>query len=226
MATWSIPAPDFLIADVGSTIAVRQDGGWERSRGWDHELENSWNGREAGNLAVLLDDLPGLTLQDPSRQSRFKRSYHTPATAGEPEVVEAIRRRLTRAGVLSQVIWSLDDHQGHGLVDGLPEAASKQQALEFLLRQLSRDRSEVLFAGDSGNDLDVLAGPIPAVLVANASDAVREAARRRAREAGNQDALDCARGGVLGMNGNYAAGILEGLLHYHPEWTAVLQAGP
>jgi hypothetical protein len=29
--------------------------------------------------------------------------------------------------------------------------------------------------------------------------------------------LYLARGGLLEMNGNYSAGILEGVAHYHPE---------
>jgi hypothetical protein len=36
-------------------------------------------------------------------------------------------------------------------------------------------------------------------------------------EKGLGDTLYCARGGFLGMNGNYCAGVLEGLAHYIPE---------
>jgi hypothetical protein len=35
--------------------------------------------------------------------------------------------------------------------------------------------------------------------------------------AGNAPALYLARGGVLAMNGNYSADILEGVAHFHPE---------
>jgi len=51
----------------------------------------------------------------------------------------------------------------------------------------------------------------PAVLVANASPEVREAALQ-----GHADARYIARGGYLGMNGNYSAGLLEGLAHFMP----------
>jgi len=33
---------------------------------------------------------------------------------------------------------------------------------------------------------------------------------------GTQDALYLAHGNLLGMNGNYSAGILEGCVHYMP----------
>ncbi len=45
---------------------------------------------------------------------------------------------------------------------------------------------------------------------------------REAEILGNADLLHLAKGGVLGMNGNYAAGILEGVLHFHPAWEKAL----
>jgi hypothetical protein len=80
-----------------------------------------------------------------------------------------------------------------------------------------------VFAGDSGNDLEVLASPIPSVLVANATADVREACVRRAAREGTERALYLARGGYLGMNGNFAAGLLEGWVHYRPETAAWLE---
>ena len=85
---------------------------------------------------------------------------------------------------------------------------------EFYLRYRMGD--EILFAGDSGNDLDVLAGPVPAVLVANANDAVRQVAEAQSSAAGTSASLYLAGGGLLGMNGNYAGGMLEGIAHYFP----------
>ena len=70
---------------------------------------------------------------------------------------------------------------------------------------------QVLFAGDSGNDLQVLASSVPSVLVGNATADVAREAVALATEAGHREALHVARGGLFGMNGNYAAGILEGV---------------
>ena len=58
---------------------------------------------------------------------------------------------------------------------------------------------------------------LPAVLVANADAEVEAKARRMAAADGNSERLYVARGGLLGMNGNYASGILEGLVHFLPE---------
>jgi hypothetical protein len=86
-----------------------------------------------------------------------------------------------------------------------------------LRTKLNIPEKYTLFAGDSGNDLDVLASALPAVLVANATDSVREQALKRACAQGNARRLYLAKGGFAGMNGHYAAGILEGLAHFIPE---------
>ena len=47
--------------------------------------------------------------------------------------------------------------------------------------------------------------------------------QRGAAAAGHAARLHVAAGGELGLNGNYAAGILEGVLHFHPEWLELLE---
>jgi hypothetical protein len=44
---------------------------------------------------------------------------------------------------------------------------------------------------------------------------VVEQATAEARRLGTAEHLYLARGGFLGMNGNYSAGILEGIGHFH-----------
>ena len=70
----------------------------------------------------------------------------------------------------------------------------------------------------SGNDLPVLtSGRLQAVLVNNAHPSVVEEAKKAADSKRAGDRLYVARGGFLGMNGNYAAGVLEGLVHFLPQ---------
>lgn len=81
----------------------------------------------------------------------------------------------------------------------------------------SYHRDETVFCGDSGNDLEVLISPIPSVLVANSQDDIKQQALFLAANAGTQQQLYISRGDFLGMNGNYSAGMLEGIVHYHPD---------
>ncbi len=223
IATWDIPEPDLLIADVGTTIAARESGRWQRWTRWDAILAADWSHHSRDDLQAVVEAAGGLKLQPPSRQSRFKLSYDTFAGAAGTAVAGTVRRLLDSAGVRANVVWSEDETVQQGLLDILPAAASKRTALEFVMTTGGYGSREVLFAGDSGNDLDVLTSPIPAVLVGNATAGVREEARQRATAAKEASSLYCARGGVLGMNGHYAAGILEGVLHFYPEWTATLE---
>ena len=57
------------------------------------------------------------------------------------------------------------------------------------------------------------------MLVANADPQVKSLVA-----AANPATLYVAQGGYLGMNGNYSAGILEGVAHYHPALDAWLRA--
>jgi len=91
-----------------------------------------------------------------------------------------------------------------------------------LIDSLSIPASRTIFAGDSGNDLAVLTSGMQSVLVANAAQDVRETALQAVRENGHRDSLYLAKGSFFGMNGNYAAGVLEGLVHFFPETTAWL----
>jgi HAD superfamily hydrolase (TIGR01484 family) len=225
IASWGIPEPDLLIADVGTTIADRAGGRWGKWLQWEDVIARDWAGRSTEDLKELLNGLAGFTLQDASRQAAFKLSYFTPAGTAGADIAQEASRRLKAAGVRANVVWSMDDATGMGLLDVLPVSATKRLAIEFVMERWRYRRGEVVFAGDSGNDQDVLVSPIPAVLVANATAELRTSVQGRARAKRLAKNLYCARGGALGMNGNYAAGILEGVLHFQPEWTKWLKEG-
>jgi sucrose-6-phosphatase len=214
---YDLPRPDFILADVGSTLYESKGRSWVPSREWSDWLAENWSGRESSDLARLFEEQSDLRLQEPAAQRPFKLSYYTKIEAGADELRQSLLSRLEAEGLPSQVIYSVDEGAARGLIDILPERSSKRGALEFLLERQGWPLDSVLFAGDSGNDLDVLVSPIPAVLVANADPSLREIARCESARDRTERALHFARGGVLSMNGNYAAGILEGLLHFHPE---------
>lgn len=220
VAEYDLPDPDHLIADVGTTI-IGPDG--RRWTDWDEHIARDWNGADDAKIARLAGDVTGVTLQEPSRQGRFKISFEVRPAALTEEHAAAIAAKLEAKGLAASVVASRDDPADVGLLDILPAAAGKAEAVEFLREHLGFARADTLYAGDSGNDLDVLTGPLPAVLVANATPAMKEAARTAVAISGYADRLHVARGGALGLNGNYAAGILEGVLHFHPDRRVVLE---
>jgi hypothetical protein len=222
--TYRLPRPDFAIGDVGSTIFDLRDGNWQNWARWHEEIAPDWGDCDREHLARLLADITHLYPQEHTRQNRFKLSYYVPLDADTETLDALIEARLAPRGVATNRIWSVDEPAGRGLLDLLPRRANKLHAIEFLQAELVIACEQTLFAGDSGNDLEVLASAIPSVLVANAMPSIAREAIARARAAGQSGRLHLARGGLLGLNGNYSGGILEGVAHFRPDLVPLLEA--
>ncbi|MCT0206663.1 HAD family hydrolase [Synechococcus sp. CS-1332] len=214
---YRLPEPDWILGDVGSSIVQRGTHGWSLLDRWSRHIASDWRGLAAKDLAVLLSGLQGMTLQPEDRQNTHKLSYFVSLDVDLPALMRAINSRLDEGALAANLIHSVDEQGAIGLLDILPQRASKLHAIEFLMRKQGFNADQTLFAGDSGNDLSVLTSSLPAVLVANAHPAVVEQATAEARQNGTADRLYLARGGFLGMNGNYSAGILEGMGHFHAD---------
>ncbi len=217
-----LPEPDFAITDVGTKIYQVLEGQWRAWEDWEQEIDKDWNGRSYQEIKQLLDIVPGLKLQELSKQNTHKVSYYLPLHMDTLEVMDRMNASLEQAGVAASLIWSVDEPKSIGLLDVLPRHATKLHAIEFLQRQLGYRRDEVIFAGDSGNDLPVLVSDIPSVLVANAATEVKLEAQQLALRNGHADALYVAEACGLNMNGNYAAGVLEGVWYFAPGFRDLL----
>jgi HAD superfamily hydrolase (TIGR01484 family) len=230
IATYRLPLPDFVIGDVGTTIyRVGEERSWQHLTSWEDQIARDWGGHSHGDLLALLKNFPVLRMQELSKQNRLKLSYYLPLYQDIDKLSAEIRPRLEAAGVQARLVWSVDDIADIGLLDVLPAGASKRHAIEALMREQGFDLLHTVFCGDSGNDMEVLISPIPSVLVANSRAEVKRLARELATEAKTEEYLYVAEGGVLGMNGNYSAGMLEGIAHYHPhitDWLSESAAGP
>ncbi|MBF0156325.1 MAG: HAD-IIB family hydrolase [Magnetococcales bacterium] len=217
VAEYALPRPDWAITDVGATLWNIDEGAWKRDRGWETHLAGQWHPGDRESLARRLEGITPLELQEENRQGRFKLSYYIPPLADPEPLLTTLRERLDPVGIGYHLIASTDEVLQLGFLDVMPPDGSKHGAVEFLRTRERFDPDRVLFAGDSGNDLDLLASPIPAVLVANAEASVRHRVVTKARSNNTLSAL-CLASGRFGMNGCYAAGILEGLAHFHPEY--------
>jgi hypothetical protein len=223
IANYRLPRPDYVIGDVGTTIFEVTANDWRLQQAWQDEIAPDWAGQSRADLSALLGGIKLLRLQETAKQNVHKLSYYVPLYADQGALLNEVRQCLVKHNINASLVWSVDDPAGVGLLDVLPSRANKLHAMEFLMQQCGFSYSDTVFAGDSGNDLPVLASAIPSVLVANASNDVRSAARQQAHTLGHTDQLYLARGGFLGMNGNYSAGVLEGVVHFIPETKAWLK---
>jgi sucrose-6F-phosphate phosphohydrolase len=215
---YTLPQPDYVIADVGATIfQLGETANWHRWSHWAEQISPDWNGYTSQQLLKQFADWPGLREQEPAKQQPYKASFYVELTLNKTSLIEQMACHLNQLDVQANLIWSVDEELGVGLLDLLPQAAGKYLAIDFLRTELKLQETEVLFSGDSGNDLDVMVSPIPSVLVANAELNVLNEAQQRISESAFADRFYAAKGGFMGMNGCYSAGILEGLAHYYPD---------
>ncbi|MET0070246.1 MAG: HAD-IIB family hydrolase [Candidatus Thiodiazotropha sp.] len=223
IADYSLPQPDYVIGDVGTSLyQVGAEDAWRHQADWEAEISQDWKGKSHGDLKRLFSDIQGLRPQEEEKQNRFKLSYYASPDLAVQPMLDEMQTRLQAETVAASLIWSVDETTNTGLLDVLPERATKYHAIDFLRQSLGYGLYETLFSGDSGNDMEVLVSPIPAVLVANAQPEVREQAQRLVDEKGNGGSLYMAKGGFMAMNGNYSAGILEGAAHYQPQLISLL----
>jgi sucrose-6F-phosphate phosphohydrolase len=214
ISEYELPMPDYVVGDVGTTIyQVKSQTEWSHFRDWESDIGKDWNGLIHNDLSRLFADLIALKLQEREKQNRYKLSYYVSLDIDHDLLDTIVQQRLQEAGVSASLIWSVDEMAEIGLLDVLPASATKLHAVEFLMQHLGFSTANTLYAGDSGNDMPVLLSEISSVLVNNAQAEVKQEAAGYS----TGDSLYFAKGGYQQMNGNYSAGILEGLAHYHPE---------
>ncbi len=219
---YDLPSPDWIVGDVGSSIYELTAQGWLLLTSWSCHIAVDWHGFSAADLAAMFAHVPGLTLQPEDRQNTYKLSYFIPLDADLSGLMLAMQTILNKQNISASLIYSVDEQAAIGLMDVLPQRATKLHAVEFLMREKGFVSDETVFAGDSGNDLPALVSSVPAVLVANAHADVIVEATAEAQRRGTADRLYLAKGDFMGMNGNYSAGILEGIAHFHADTQQVM----
>ena len=152
---WKQPDPRVLITSVGSEIYWREGARLTADQDFAAHIAEDWDPDAADALAAAV---PGVTRQPPVEQRRFKRSYFV----ADPAAIAAVKAAV--AGLPVHVIHSHDR-----LLDILPARAGKGAAMQWVARRLGIAPEHVYAAGDSGNDIDMLAACRNGIVVANHS---------------------------------------------------------
>ncbi len=208
---YGIRYPHVLIGDVGTSIRKYEQGDWKTHEGWEAHVQRTsprWN---AGAVRSAVAGVDGLAEQESEHCSRFKQSYYVDHDRNDA-VLKVVDERIK--GRFDEVIvYSYDSQSGKGLLDFLPQCATKQTALEYVADGLGLEKSEVVFCGDSGNDVFPLTAGFSGVLVRNADEQL-VAEVKQAAYANPALNVYFAKGGFKGLNGYYASGVIEGAYHY------------
>jgi sucrose-6-phosphatase len=208
---YGIRHPHVLIGDVGTTIRRYRQAGWEPYEGWDTHVKRTSPRWDAEAVRVAVAGVDGLAEQEREHCGPFKQSYYVDHARGEA-VLAAVDDRVK--GRFDEVIvYSYDSQSGKGLLDFLPQSATKQTALEYVVDDLGANKADVVFCGDSGNDVFPLTAGFSGVLVRNADEQLVASVKKAVEEKPTLRVY-FAQGGFKGLNGYYTSGVIEGAYHY------------
>lgn len=203
--------PDILCSDVGTMIRKYENGRWSLDDGWVEHVEKAspkWNALAIKEAVAGID---GMTEQESEHQNQFKQSYYV-SHEKKDQVLRQVDERV-KGRFDEVVVYSFDSQDGKGLLDFLPASATKQTSLEYIAEEFKTAKEEIVFCGDSGNDIFPLTAGFSGVLVRNA-DKQLLADVLKAIETTPGLKVYFAKGDFKGLNGYYTSGVIEGAFHY------------
>lgn len=213
MSTYNLPEPKYLVGEVGTKIYSYSGGEFTEVSEWIDELGNRTAGWSIDAFQEAVGKFRGVRLQEEERQNAFKLSYYIDEPSGSGPLVEAITSAIQSICDNATIVYSVDETHNLGLLDILPAQGTKADGLEYIREREGYNFDDVIYSGDSGNDLLPLTHGFWAILVANAIAEVKEQAARICKQKGIEDRLYIAKG-IGTLNGNYVSGIIEGLIHF------------
>jgi sucrose-6F-phosphate phosphohydrolase len=208
---YGVRYPDVLCGDVGTSIRKYVDGQWQFDAGWITRVRQASPRWDAAAIRDAVSGIEGMREQEAEHLNQFKQSYyveHDKNTAVLEQVDKVVKGRFDEV-----IIYSFDSQDGKGLLDFLPASATKLTALEYVAEEFGAAKQDVVFCGDSGNDIFPLTAGFCGVLVRNADDQLVENVKQAMQDIPGLK-IYFARGGFRGLQGYYTSGVIEGAYHY------------
>ncbi len=186
MTEYDFPMPDILVCSVGTEIYYGPD--LRMDKGWQQHISYQWKPEK---IKEALNDLNFLVFQEAEGQRGYKISYYLEEKEDRlAKVYECIGEQRIRC----QIIYSHNQ-----FLDILPTRASKGRAIDYLRYKYEFSPRNVMVAGDSGNDEDMIDGHARGLVVGNHSEELSKLG---------------GKANIYFSSDEYAAGIIDGLYHY------------
>ena len=181
--------PDLIISSVGSEIYYRDHEDYILSTGWKAHISQGWKREQIFNALSQFDFLE---YQEEDTQRDFKVSYYIDnAENNYKKVVDWLVKNKVKANCILS-------HKNY--LDILPARASKGRAVRYIAYRWNINHNNILVAGDSGNDEDMLTGELLGVVVGNHGDELKKLKGRRR---------------IYFAEAERADGIIEGINYYN-----------
>ncbi|MFP4363529.1 MAG: HAD-IIB family hydrolase [Spirochaetia bacterium] len=141
-----LPEADYIIGGVGTRIYSVQDNSYLP------EFTASFSDFDREKIHNLLSSaVKEIKLQDKGSQSRYKLSY----TLSNPNVIHRVKTKVENT-LISHTIDARVLLSSHIYLDILPAGSGKGPALKWLAEYLGIPHKNIIAAGDSANDKDML----------------------------------------------------------------------
>ncbi len=181
--------PDLIISSVGSEIYYQNKEDYVFSTGWKSHISQGW---KRDKIEKTLKDFDFLEYQEEETQREFKVSYFIEdADVNSQKVID----RLVENKIKANCIISHSNY-----LDILPARASKGRAVRYIAYRWNIQHNNILVAGDSGNDEDMLTGELLGVIVGNHGEELKKLIGRRR---------------IYFAKAERAGGIIEGIKYYN-----------
>ncbi len=208
---YGVRYPDILCGDVGTSIRKFVNGAWQFDEGWVEHVKKTSPRWDALAIRDAVAAIASMREQESEHLNQFKQSYYVEHEK-KKQVLREVDKRVK--GKYDEVIvYSFDSLDGKGLLDFLPASATKQTALEYVVEEFGARKEDVVFCGDSGNDIFPLTAGFRGVLVRNADDQLVKNVQRAMDDSPGLEVY-FAKGNFKGLNGYYTSGVIEGAYHY------------
>lgn len=158
----TVPSPDYIIADVGSTIVY---GDLTPVEGLQHEIAARWPGSQA--VMRALAPFPGLRRQSVPQERRCS------FLASEDAVTPALAAAVESLGC--DLLFSAGRY-----LDVLPRGVAKGAALLRLAQAEGLDLAHIVVAGDTLNDLSMFDTGLRGIVVGRAEQQLIKRVRKHA----------------------------------------------
>lgn len=180
--------PDVLICSAGSEIYYTEK--FIPDKGWESHISFQWDRKK---LQDVLRKIPKLSLQEEEAQYAYKLSYYVDDDFTEDDKAD-IYDLLDKHNLKANLLFT-----DSRFMDFLPFRAGKGLAIRYISRKWKIPLDQILTAGNSGNDMDMLLGNMKGIVVGNYSPELEEVRHNK---------------NVYFAEQPLSKGILEGIGHY------------
>ena len=211
---YTLPEPDWIICNVGTSIYEKSSDSFSAQHAYHDKLNEICDGVDHHKIEQSFKHLKKLNLQSEENQSDFKISYWCEESELQ-ELVDQINEIEQQESLPYTCLGSVDPFSKRGLIDILPKGVDKAYALNWLANLLKLKHDQIVYAGDSGNDLAALIDGYASILVGNATEHLRSEVNKFIKE---NDTGPC-----YFAEKHATSGVLEGMKYFKliPEETSV-----